>query len=174
VTEPEAEPRSETAYHDGYYNFYSFQTSYQDIGVGPSQPSQTCMGDVGYDSSFSYMLFGTPTMQVHYTFCLFLFEVQFKFLSYFILLLMQVPDLYFSIGVSQGFTATYTSTGFASLPKDPPPMSKEPPVLSEDPPSVALYMTPQLVPYGSSDSDSNSNECRTIPKGRGLRKKKKK
>jgi hypothetical protein len=84
-----------------------------------------------------------------------------------------MPDLYLSIGVSQGFTATYTSTDFASLPKDPPPMSKEPPILPEDPPSAALHMTPQLVPYGSSDSDSNSNERRTTPKGRGLRKKKK-
>jgi hypothetical protein len=69
--------------------------------------------------------------------------------------------------MSQGFTATYTSIGFAPLLEDSPPMS-------EDPPSAALDMTSQLVPYGSSDSDSNSNERRTTPKGRGLRKKKKK
>jgi hypothetical protein len=62
VTEPEAEPKSEIAYHDGYYDFYSSQTSYQGIGVGQSQPSQAYIGDVGYDSSFSHMLFGTPSM----------------------------------------------------------------------------------------------------------------
>jgi hypothetical protein len=71
VTEPEAEPRSETAYHDGHYDFYISQTSYQDICIDPSQPSQAYMEDAGYDSTFSHMLFGTPSMQVHYTFCLF-------------------------------------------------------------------------------------------------------
>jgi hypothetical protein len=55
--------------------------------------------------------------------------VQLKFLFYFTLLLMQVLDLYFSTGASQGFTATYASTCFAPLPEDPPPMSEEPPVL---------------------------------------------
>jgi hypothetical protein len=54
---------------------------------------------------------------------------------------MRVSDLYFSICVSQVFTATYSSTGFAPLPEDPPPMSEEPPVFPEDPSSTALDMT---------------------------------
>jgi hypothetical protein len=71
VTELEAEPRSETSYHDGHYDFYISQTSYQNIGIDPSQSSQAYMEDVGYDSPFSHILFGIPSMQVHYTFCLF-------------------------------------------------------------------------------------------------------
>jgi hypothetical protein len=59
VTEHEAEPESEIVYHHGYYEFYSSQTSYLDLGVCPSQPSQAYMGYVGYDFSFSHMLFGT-------------------------------------------------------------------------------------------------------------------
>jgi hypothetical protein len=63
----ELEPVSDTSYHHGYYDFYSSQTSYQDLSVDPSQLSQTYIGDVT-DFLFLHMLFSTPSIQVHFTF----------------------------------------------------------------------------------------------------------